>query len=276
MNMLTIAYYTSIKYLRNVLAMSAFILAPILIIFILTGSTDTRFIDNNSKEIIEVNSIDKSTAAQSSNLEVTIVEPYKNSLSINDKISIASMLIFLFYSSLLSSHSIISDLKNNTHLRLKSSPASFFENILGKSIGIIFITAICSLIIVLITKYAFHVNWSGNIGTTALSLLMFLIIVNSFGVIITGLTKNIYICALIAFSVNFAMVFPVMVGIYSPVENHVLEIVRKISFHSYTMNSIAGSITNDTALFYGSIFTLAIITIVMFCLSLLVGRRVLK
>lgn len=272
MNVLSIAYYTSIKYFRNVVTIIAFILVPLFMVLILTGSTEMKYFDNN-KAITVTSSVEKSKAVQgiknTSNLAVTIVTPTAEVMGKNNKVSIAVVILFLFYASLLTSYSIINDFKSNTHLRLKTSPTAFFENILGKSLGNIMVTATCAIILVFATKFAFNVSWGKNIFVTMIALLLFLIIINSFGILITTLSKNIFICALICFAFNFTMIFPVFVETYAPVKSDALQVISKFSLHRYAIEAIINGTSN-------SIIMLALITAFMFCLSLLAGRRLLK
>ena len=270
MTILSIAYFTAIKYIRNPLALLAFIAAPIVIIFVLTGSTEFGVLD------LSQDNMSLAQAQNESNLKVTIIEA-NGALRVKDKVSMASMFIFLFYGSLLTSYSIISDLKKNTHLRFKASPIRFIENFIGKSLGHILIMAISTLVIFIITKFVLEVNWNGNIFIILLTFLLFLTIVNSFGIIITGFTRNIYISALATFAVNFTMIFGSMSEAFTPIDkSSVIHYFMKFSIQNYALKTLYGSIMKDTVLMQNSLLVLALIAVGMIILSYAIGRRVLK
>ncbi|AJA46492.1 ABC-2 family transporter protein [Clostridium pasteurianum DSM 525 = ATCC 6013] len=279
MNILTIAYYTVKRYSRNIIAIFAFILAPILIISILTGSTEYKSYENiNVQEIqSEISNIhiDKKDNNKS-NLKAFLIDINKGTINKNLKISIACTLFFLFYGGLLMSYSIIDDLKSNVHIRIKSSSVSFIENFMGKFLGNILILIICAFIDVLIIKYGLNINWNGNYFIIFLSLILFLIIVNSIGIIITVFFKNIYICALIFFAFNYFMFFPIMVNAFNPNKSEIIDIMINLSFHNYVYKSILADISNNIILLQNSMTILIVITIILFSVSLIAGRRILR
>lgn len=264
-SIMTTAYYTVLKYIRKPLACAAFILAPIIITFTLTGSVDYKYTEG--KNIIQ----------SQSNIENIIINPKQEILSVNDKVSLASMLIFLFYGSILSSHSIIYDLKNGVNQRLKSSPLSTMENILGKTIGNISVMAIFAAVLLMIAKYAFNVNLNGNIFIIIAAFMLFLIIVNGFGIIVTAFARNIYLCALASFALNFFMTFPVFVGTFSPAKiSGILGFINKLSMHNYVVKAIMGNVMQDRLMVRNSLIVLLIASIVVGGLSLIAGRKVLE
>ncbi|UZW14670.1 hypothetical protein OSC52_02155 [Clostridium pasteurianum] len=279
MNILTIAYYTVKRYSRNIIAIFAFILAPILIISILTGSTEYKSYENiNVQEIqSEISNIhiDKKDNNKS-NLKAFLIDINKGTINKNLKISIACTLFFLFYGGLLMSYSIIDDLKSNVHIRIKSSSVSFIENFMGKFLGNILILIICAFIDVLIIKYGLNINWNGNYFIIFLSLILFLIIVNSIGIIITVFFKNIYICALIFFAFNYSMVFPIMVNAFNPNKSEIIDIMSNLSFHNYVYKTILADISNNIVLLQSSMTTLIVISIILFSMALISGRRILR
>jgi ABC-type Na+ efflux pump permease subunit len=171
---------------------------------------------------------------------------------------------------------MISEFKNNTNLRFKCSPVSFVENITGKSLGNVGVLAICTLISVLIIKYAFQVNFGGNVFLLILVFLLFLFIINFLGVIFASFCKNIYICALLAFAFNFTMIYPVMVDTYSPINSKVIDFVSEFSIHAYVVKAIYGIINGDVNSITSSVIILSITTVGIFGLSLITGRRSLK
>lgn len=270
MNIFTIAYYTAIKYFRNAVTLIVFILVPIFMVLTLTGSDEVKYYNNISNKTAAVSSVSNTKNIKyKNNLDVTVVTHGNEEISKNSKISIVVILLLLFYGSLLNSYSMINDFNGNTYLRLKISPASMFENIIGKSLGNFSVLAICTAVLVIITNLFFKVQWGNNILVTVMSLILYLVIVCSVGIILPMLSKNIFICALMCFAVNFTMVFPIFVEIFSPVKNNILQNISTFSFHNYAVKAIINGTAN-------SIILLTVITAAMFCISLLSGRRLLK
>ena len=256
MEILTIAYYTAIKYLRNPLVMIAYIFSPVVMAFFLTGTVENKFIDTV-----------KATSIGNSNLQVTMIQS-----NLNNKIAIVCLILFLFYGCILCSYTVISDFKNNTNLRFKCSPVNFMANIIGKSLGNIGVLSICTLMSVLIIKYGFNVNFGSNIPLLILVLLIYLFIINGLGIIFANFCKNIYICALLSFAFNFTMVFPVMVDTYSPINSKIIENISKFSIHNYVVKAIYGIINMDAYSTRSAIIILSAITFVICCLALIAGR----
>lgn len=270
MNIFTIAYYTAIKYFRNAITLMIFILVPFFMVLVLTGSDEVKYYNNVNNKTETVSSVNNNqNIKDKNNLDVTVITHQNGEISKNSKISIVIILLCLFYGSLINSYSMIKDFNGNTYLRLKISPASIFENIVGKSLGNFSVLAISTTALVIITKLVLKVQWGNNILITVISLILYLIIVCSFGIILPMLSKNIFICALMCFAVNFTMVFPIMVGVFSPVKNTILQNMSTFSFHNYAFKAIINGTAN-------SIILLTVITAVIFCISLLSGRRLLK
>ena len=260
MEILTIAYYTAIKYLRNPLVMIAYIFSPVVMAFFLTGTVENKFIDTV-----------KATSIGNSNLQVTMIQS-----NLNNKIAIVCLILFLFYGCILCSYTVISDFKNNTNLRFKCSPVNFLDNIIGKSLGNIGVLSICTVISVLMIKYGFNVNFGSNLFLLILIFMLYIVIINCLGIIFADFCKNIYICALLSFAFNFTMVFPVMVDTYSPINSKIIENISKFSIHNYVVKAIYGIINKDVYSTTSSILILSVTTVVIFCLSLIAGRRALK
>lgn len=270
MNIFTIAYYTAIKYFRNAMTLIIFISVPIFMVLILTGSDEVKYYNDVSNKTSAVSPVNNTQNIKyKNNLDVTIVTHQNEDISKNSKISIVIILLCLFYGSLINSYSMIKDFKNNTYLRLKISPASLYENIVGKSLGNFSVLAISTAALVIITKLFFKVEWGNNILITVMSLVLYLVIVCSVGIILPMLSKNIFICALMCFAVNFTMVFPIMVEVFSPVKNTILQNISIFSFHNYAFKAIINGASS-------SIILLVVITAAMFCISLLSGRRLIK
>lgn len=260
-SILVTARYTIIKCIRNPLAVIAFIAAPLLVTYMVTGSMDNNLSTNLTKSQVEESRV---------NLQNNIINPNETAVSTNDKAAMASIILFVFYGAVLSTNLIIHDLKNGINDRLKSMPTTKINILLGKSLGNMGTMGIFAFTLIIITTYFFDVNWGENKLKLFAAMVLFLIIENSFGIIITGLSKNIYICALVAFAVNFFMVGPVYVGAFSPIKiSGIIKIVDTLSFHSYVVKAItAGS--------GEALIVLCASAVIMFFISLVVGKKVIS
>lgn len=260
-SILVTARYTIIKCIRNPLAVIAFIAAPLLITCVLTGSIDNKIIKGLTKAQIE---------QSKANLQNNRINADESTVSTNDKVTMGSILLFLFYGAVLSSYLIIHDLKNGINTRLKSVPITKVKILLGKSAGSIGSMSIFAFILVIITCSLFHTNWGKNKLIIFAAIALFLIIENSFGIVITGISKNIYMCALLTFGINFFMIFPVYVGAFSPIKiSGALETISKLSFHNYVIKALTTSSEN-------ALIILFISAAVMFVISLFIGKKVLN
>lgn len=254
------ARYTIIKCIRNPLAVIAFIAAPLLITYMLTGSIDNNLSKSLTKAQVQ---------ASKDNLENNIINPYETAVSTNDKAAMASIILFIFYGAVLSSNLIIHDLKDGINDRLKSLPTTKINILLGKSLGNLGVMGIFAFMLIVITTYFFNINWGENKLIVFIAMVLFLIIESSFGVIITAISKNIYICALATFVVNFFMVAPVYVGAFSPIKiSGIIKFADTLSFHSYVVKAITTSSGEALIVLFAS-------AVIMFFISLFVGKKVI-
>jgi ABC-2 type transport system permease protein len=199
----------------------------------------------NQYEYIKQNNSDIRNS-KFNNLAVKVIKTKGKTPSFKEMISLACMLIFLFYGSLMGSYCIIYDHNKNTDLRHRVAPIRYIENFFGKAVGNVLILSLCTLCIVLITKFVFGMNWNANAAIILSAMLLFLIVVNSFGMLITRITKNIYLCGLIAFSFNFCLVFPIMSYTYTSRSNTIFDILLTVSPHYYTYKAIMDGIYSNS------------------------------
>jgi ABC-2 type transport system permease protein len=213
-------------------------------------------------------------AAPSRNLDVTVISPDGKMPKAGDAATLGNILMFLFYGALLGSYSIINDVIKNTTLRFRSAPIRYFENITGKSLGNILMMSVSAVVVILFSKYGLNVNWNGNMLVIIPTLILYLLIINNIGVIIAGFTKNIYLCGLIAFALNFFLVYGVMVEAYAPGKGTTLDIGNSISPHFYAYKAIIGSIYSSSgANAQLSLIILAMGAVLTTAVSFIVGRR---
>ena len=371
MNILSIAYYTAIKYRRNFWVIIAFILTTILCVYVMGAMFDNKpsvittkekvgffsldtgkvieqlktslhseiaaesimivavssledgigkvekgeldafiFVDRdfsekigaNEKSVIHlyhaqniytanllidsfVNSFNGSAAAvkiggtpddndNSDNLVVTRIVTKGKTPSQKDMISIASILIVTFYGSLLGSHSLLSDWRRHTYIRSRCAPIRSIESFTGRLLGNISIMFVCTIISALLIKFVLKVSLGGNLLILILALLLFLLITISFGVLLARLLRNIYLCGLVTFAVNFSLVYPVMANAFLPGISTSFDILRLISPHYHTYQVIIGTTFPGTADVAGSIAILAIIAAVLSGSALMAERRI--
>lgn len=255
------ARYTIIKCIRNPLAVIAFIAAPLLITYMLIGSIDNNLSKSLTKAQVEESKV---------NLENNIINPYESTVSTNDKAAMASIILFIFYGAVLSSNLIIHDLKNGINDRLKSLPTTKVNILLGKCLGNMGVMGIFAFTLIIITTYFFNISWGENKLIVFTAMVLFLIIESSFGVIITAVSKNIYICALATFVVNFFMVAPVYVGAFSPIKiSGIIKFADTLSFHSYVVKATTTSSGEALIVLFAS-------AVIMFFISLSVGKKVIS
>lgn len=373
MNILNIAYYTGVKYFRNIIAMCFFVIAPILFLYLMGVMTGNAAPDISQKETVGFYSSDtgditaqfdkllhsekvsemldvtvilsladgidkvrsgdidtfiyiregfskqiasnemaeiKLYKAKNTSVAKTLVDSFVNSTngmsavvklggmpaafstsdsmtvkkvqatgnapSTKDMASISCLLIFIFYGALLGSNSIITELNKNTFIRLRCAPVKYVEDFTGKLLGNSSVMFICTVISALAANFIFKVNLNGNILTLLLSSILFLIIINSLGILLAGLTKNIYLCGLFTFALNYFMVYPITANAFTPGEGTAFDIARFISPHYYTYQAVMGTIYQNTADVQGSIAILALMALLLCSASWLVGRRLIK
>lgn len=256
-DIMNVAFYTLHRYIKKPLAIAIFLVAPVLMFIFLSGSSVQYFTP-------DVKAIPGATCLKNS-----FVSP-ADGIKTTDKECIVFMLMYLFYFAVLSCHSVTADLKNGLNTRFKASPVSPFKNILGKSIGNLVLMFGFAVVCVLIGRFVFGVNFGTNYSITLFTLFVFCIITNSLGILLSGFIRNIYVCGILDFALNFPMMFIVMEKIFSPLKvTSFFQIMDTLSLHSYAFNAIVKASAQ-------AVLPLLAIAAVITPLSLLVGRRVLK
>ncbi len=189
-----------------------------------------------------------------------------------DRWTYSNMLLFLFYSAILSGYSIINELKKNTISRINSLPISSIANISGKIIGNVMTLFVCSVIMIVFTKYVFNSNWNGNMHSILLTFLLFCIIVVCFGYIVALLTKRLGISVLIVTCLN-ALLFNGS-GMGWSQDGGSFPKLSLISPHFYASQALINNIFNGlTHKVNSSLLGLAIMAILLLITSILLGRR---
>lgn len=360
MKILSIAYYTALKYLRNIVIVIFLVAAPVVTMYLTSNFSDVDKIGTSSLEkaafyseknesmtdklksilntdklkdkikLINVKSYNEgiraidnydadsfiyvkdsshiklyytkkasacnivlSSFVNSSNTAYTIIsmrknpqiKEYSNLKNINiinnsnkviDDVAIANLLTFIFYGSLLTAYTFMNDSKKKTALRHNAAPLRYIQNYLGKSIGCIFVMLSICFFTILISKYLLHVNWNGNYGMIFIAFLLFLIIANCIGIILSSIFKNIYMSLIGAFAINFPLVYPVMQNAYAPGTTTGFDIVSVISPHNYTFRLISSNISGNLNTSGNSLIILVFMAVILLGISWIAGRRICK
>lgn len=256
-DIITVAGYTLRRYIKNPFAIVLFLVAPILIFAFISGSTIQNFIPN-------IKSFPGGSCLQNN-----FVSPPEG-MKTTDKECIVFMLMYLFYFAVLSCHSVTTDLKNGLNARFKASPVGPYKNILGKSIGNLILILGFTAVTVIAGQFVFGINFGSNFAATFCALFLFCLITNSFGILLSLFIRNVYVCGILIFAIDFPMMFIVMHKIFSPMNlTPLFKFMDIISLHSHAIDIIV------TAGAEG-LLPLLIIAAVITPLSLVAGRWVLK
>ncbi len=103
-----------------------------------------------------------------------------------DYYAVTMLAVSLMYGTLFASYAMAEDKFENTYIRIKSSPTKAYINYLGKTLGTIATLLLEAILLIVFTKYAYHVNWGSNIP-------MVLFLSSLFSVFVTGLGIMAYV-----------------------------------------------------------------------------------
>ncbi|HEX2937583.1 MAG TPA: ABC transporter permease [Ruminiclostridium sp.] len=255
-DILIIAGCTLRRYIKNPIALVLFLGAPILVFAFLTGSG----IENYFPDV---------KGFPGTCLQNSYVAPL-GGLRTVDKECIIFMLMLIFYFAVLSFHAVTSDLKNGLSDRIKAAPTGPMKIVAGKFIGS-FILILSFLTVILLTgKFLFQINFGSNFLVTCTALFLFCLITNSLGFIFAGFVRNIYVCFVLDFCIDFPMMFSVMTKSLSPSKMPPLfTFLLKISLHNYVLDAVL----NAGIPYLTPILLVAAVTVP---LSFIAGRWVLR
>ncbi len=229
---------------------------------------------NSIDAVIDVKADMPKNTVTARNLKNHVIDTTGKAPSVRDSGSITVMLIMMFYGGLFSSYSLIYDSNKKTNLRFRTAPISYIENISGKMLGSVAVMVIFEVVIVAFTKLFLNVPWRGNPIITFVPLILFSIIASSLGVIAASISKNIYICGLSIFAVNFLLAYSVQAQAYDPSISNAFDFVMAISPHNYTYRAIIGNAFSQTSYNAGaSILVLALSALALVLISFAAGRR---
>ncbi len=190
-----------------------------------------------------------------------------------DKWTYLNMLLILFYGAMLGTLSVINNRQKKTLLRFDVSPINRFASAGGQLLGNSLSLFAFTLLIILVTRYAFGSNWQGSPAVILLTFLLFSGIATAIGMIIgylvkrTGLSILLIVCLNILLG-NAAVATSIQYG------NVFFEWIDLISPHYYGYLALTDSIFNGPASrIQSSLFSLAIGAIALASLTLFLGRR---
>lgn len=256
-DILTIASYTLRRYARKPLVVVLFLGAPLLLFAFLSGSTTPSYI-TAVKSAPGVSCLKNSFIAPVGGMKTT------------DRECIAFMLMLLFYFAVASCSSVTNDFENGLNARFKSTPAGCLNNIIGKALGNLALMFGFSVVLIILGKFLFSVSFGANDAVTVAALFLFCVITNSFGILLSGFIRNIYVCCVLDFCVNFPMMYVVMYKILAPVKiTPFFSCLSAFSLHNYAENAMVGASPSG-------LVPLLVIAAVITPMSLIVGRWALK
>lgn len=256
-DILTVAGCTLRRYSKKPLALVIFLFAPLLLFIFITGSSMESYIS-------DVEGVPGGTCLTNS-----FISP-AGGVKTADRECLVFMLMCLYYFAVVSCVSVTDDLKTGLSSRFKASPVGPAKNILGKAIGNVTLLFGYSAVLVLIGRFLFGIQFGSRPAVTAAALLLFCVIVNSLGILLSGLVRNIYVTCVFVFCLNFPMMFVVMYKIFAPIKmTPLFSFLNTVSLHNYAYNAIMNA-------GWSGLLPLLAIAVVIVPLSLLVGREVLK
>ncbi len=201
---------------------------------------------------------------------ITVTEKTPNAL---DRWTYLNMTLFLFYGAILGSISIINGLKKKTYLRMNTAPVSRFTNVGGIFLGNTAVSFLCTIIIMVISKYLLGSNWDGNFLVILTAFLLFSAIANSIGIIFGCITKSTAVSILIVICVN---IFLGNIGVSSAIDGAIPfpQWMLPISPHYFAYKAVVNDIfTGPQASVTGSLISLAVIASVTISIMFVTGRR---
>ena len=158
-----------------------------------------------------------------------------------DYYAIATLLQSLLIGAIFGVFAVTKDLGNHTWLRLHAAPVGSFQVTLGKLLGSALSLYTISLIIFLVTKYAFRANWDGDLGVILLVLFLFSLTAAAMGMFFGYLTKSTLIAAIILFFLS--TLFTLVSGGFSHlVDGPVIEALSRFAPSSYAQQALFANI----------------------------------
>jgi ABC-2 type transport system permease protein len=121
-------------------------------------------------------------------LERTLKEAKQQSSM--DYYAVAMTTMIALYGAIYASSLIRSERVRNTALRLVAAPIGKGEIFLGKILGYLFVNALCLLVVIIFSHFAFKANWGDHIGIVFILLLSEVFLALSIGLGISYMAKT--------------------------------------------------------------------------------------
>lgn len=209
------------------------------------------------KEYIKVESIDK-----------------KRTPTAIDYYSIAILTLFVLYSAMSSSYSIIGDKVSKTWNRILVGPVKSHELFIGKTIGVFLVTCIQMAAVILFSKYILKAYWGTNLGMILIIVSSEMLMAVSLGMAIAFWTKNSSAPSGI---LNVLIPFIAFLGgAYVPINNFgnkILYGISRISPLSWTNDSIFNIIYANNFSKVPQTLLINITAIVIFMIMAAIGLK---
>jgi len=154
--------------------------------------------------------------------------------------------------------------------RLKLSPIKPFEQYLGKIIGLSFVSFFNGVVIILLTKYAYHVDWGNNLVLLLLIIFIFSLLTTTFGAMLSIVTKDIVKAGSIVTIATIAFTFLAGGFVVMDFGN-----IQRLSPSYYAKTAIFNIVyEGDINITYQNIEMMCIITLAFALISIFaVGRK---
>lgn len=191
-----------------------------------------------------------------------------------DYYAVTMLALTLMYGALYASFGMAEDRTEKTYIRIKSAPIKSYVNYLGKTLGTIVTLILQAILLILFTKYAFHVNWGSNLPMIIILSALMSILVTSLGIMAYAITNNAMRASGI---INILVVFFTFIsGGYAKINaaGTWFETFSYISpnkvFQTAVFNTVYNGQAGQTELCIAAMIGLAA---VMFLISTVLGRR---
>jgi ABC-2 type transport system permease protein len=188
-----------------------------------------------------------------------------------DYYAIATLLQSLLIGSIFGVFAVTKDQGNHTWLRLHAAPVGSFQVTLGKLLGSALTMYAISLIIFLVTKYAFRANWDGDLGVILLVLFLFSLTAAAIGMFFAYLTKSTLVAAIILFFLS--TLFTLVSGGFSHlVDGPVIDTLSRFAPSSYAQQALFATIY-EGVIPQGQLGGLCLYALIAVTLAFVAGRR---
>jgi len=193
-----------------------------------------------------------------------------------DYYAVTMLAMTLMYGTLNASYSMAEDKFENTYIRIKSSPTKAYINYLGKTLGTIATLLLEAIILIVFTKYVYHVNWGSNIPMILFLCSLFSIFATGLGImsyaVINDAKKSEGLLNILVVFFTFISGGYVKIGSPGGIFDKLVVFAPNKMFQTSMFNTIYDGPINQTQT---SIIGLIFITAMVFLIAVSFGRRAL-